>query len=121
MKNCINPECPESLIGNPKKKACCLVCKNRAAYLNKQSKYKWLLLVQKAIWKNFHILEKLLKREIFNINLKELKLLGFDPEAAYIGAKDEQDRTVFKYGDVGLVIINKNECEIINLKPKSNA
>jgi len=118
-KNCANPKCNKSFeTKNPKKMFDSLYCKNQAAYLYFQKKYKWEVILQKARRKNIRILEYLIRQGHTIINQEELKKLGFDRSAAFIPNEDEKGRHVYRFGNIGLIMRSTKEVEIFHLKTK---
>jgi len=117
-KQCENPGCdrPPFEYKNPRKKFHDIHCKNQAAYIYKQQNYSWEVEMQKARWKNIEILEFLLKDGHSRISLEQLKIMRFNFNAAHIPHTDEQNRSVFKYGNIAMCIISKNECELFYTK-----
>ena len=115
-KICANPSCNSSFeYKNPKKRFCCLYCKNQAAYLYKLENYAWEVTMQKARLKNIQVLEYLLNKKTFKISDEELKKMGFDFCAAHIPHKDEQKRFVYRYGNIGLRLISGTDLELFQI------
>jgi hypothetical protein len=95
---------------------CSLYCKNQAAYIYSQTNYSWEIKMQKARRKNIQILEYLLNNNFFKLKYEELKKMGFNPSVAIIPSKDPKERTLFRYGNIGMIIISPTEVELIKLK-----
>ena len=113
-KICANPECNSSFVyKNPKKRFCNLYCKNQAAYLYKLEHYIWEVAKQKARQKNIQILEYLMKNNFTKATSGELKKLGFDFNAAYMSDQDLQKRTVYRYGNIQMVLLSPTEVELV--------
>ena len=116
-KICANPSCNSSFeYKNPKKRFCCLYCKNQAAYLYKLENYAWEVTMQKARLKNIQILEYLLKNNFSKANSTELKKSGFDFNVAFMADKDEQKRSVFRYGNIQMLLLSPTEVELFYIK-----
>jgi len=62
-RKCAYSKCGEYFeIKNPKKRFCCLSCKNKAAYLYKLQNYPWEIAQYKFRRKNIQILEYLYEK-----------------------------------------------------------
>jgi hypothetical protein len=110
---CANPKCNLILKGtNPKKRFCNVSCKNKAAYLYRLDKYDWEEKMQKKRRKNMQILEYLISLGFLKITDNELKKMGFNFNAAYLLHTDKLGRKAFRFGNIYLVMITKNDCEI---------
>jgi hypothetical protein len=116
-KTCANPKCKLLFeFKSPKKMFCSLYCKNQAAYIYSQTNYSWEIKMQKARRKNIQILEYLLNNNFFNMKYEELKKMGFNPSVAIIPTKDPKERTLFRYGNIGMIIISPTEVELFKIK-----
>ncbi len=100
---------------NPKKRYCCLSCKNKAAYLYLLDNYPWEVLQFKTRRKNIQILEYLYNKKTTLTSITDLKLLGFDNKCAIIPSKNSFAQQVYRYGNILLTIISKSECEITKI------
>jgi len=83
-----------------------------------QKHYAWEAKMKKSRWKNIQILEYLLMQGHSKISLEQLKIMGFDFTAAHIPHKDENNFQVFQYGNIGMRIVSKTDCELFNIKTK---
>lgn len=103
-------------IKNPKKRFCHIICKNKAAYEYQQKTYPYEIKQFKGRRKNIKILEyvMLLGRTI--ISLRQLKILGFDFDAAYISLIDEDKNQIFRYGNIGVKLISKKLFKLSHIK-----
>ena len=116
-KICLNPECnTEFEYKNRKQKYCSIHCKNQHAHLLHLETYEWEIEMRKQRRMNTRILEALYKRKIFRITFDVLKKMGFVNNAGYVPDLDEQQRNVFRYGNIGLILLSNIECELIILK-----
>ena len=112
-KKCAFTKCEKTFeVKNPKKRFCCLRCKNKAAYEYQLKTYPWEIKQFKARRKNIQILEYLYNQRKLKVTLDNLKLLGFTVECAIIASKNEQKQSVFRFGNTLLTIISDKECEI---------
>lgn len=112
-KKCAFTQCGKTFeIKNPKKRFCCLSCKNKAAYDYQLKTYPWEIKQFKARRKNIQILEYLCKTDKQKVTRTELKLLGFDEDSAIIPTKNNQNQTVYRYGNTTLTLITLKDCEI---------
>jgi hypothetical protein len=117
LRKCDNPKCNETwVIKNPKKRFCKDKCKNRVARLYKLENYAWEIKMEKARKKNMQVLEGLINRNILKINEQELYKMGFDITVAYIPFKDEDQKYVYRFGNIAVRLISKTEFEIFTLK-----
>ena len=116
-KKCANPICdrPPFECKNPKQKYHDIICKNQAAYYYKHKHYAWEVKMQKARWKNIQILEYLIKQGYFRVLQEQLKIMGFDPTAAHVPQMDDQNLPVLRFGNIGMRILSKTECEIFTI------
>lgn len=113
---CLNIECKKTYsTKNPKKKFCTLNCKNRSAYVTRQKDYSWEESSAKARRYNVKILEQLMKKKITHVTIDQLTILGFNFEAPVKPFVDHKNEKVFRYGNIGLKQINKNEFTLLNL------
>ena len=116
-KTCANDVCGKPFDGkNPKKRFCCLHCKNQAAYNYRVFNYAWEVKMQKARNKNIQILEYLWNRKIVRIIKEELRKMGFDFMAGYIYRINEKGTIMFRYGNLGLVLLSDTEVKLIEYK-----
>ena len=110
---CAHIECDKTfLYKNPKKRFCCLSCKNKAAYQYSLKTYDWEIKQFKARRKNIQILEYLCKTDKQKVTRADLILLGFDEDSAIIPTKNNQNQTMFRYGNTTLTLITLKDCEI---------
>jgi hypothetical protein len=115
-KKCAFTQCEKTFeIKNPKKRFCCLSCKNKAAYEYLLKTYTWEIKQLKARRKNIQILEYLYNQQKLRVTLNELNLLGFEIECAIIAFKNEQKQSVFRFGNILLTIISDNQSEITKI------
>lgn len=115
-KTCANTECAKVYqTKNPKKKFCSLICKNRAAYLFRQTHHAWEEKHIKTRRKNVQILEKLWSKKKTQISTHDLNILDFDFEAPMAVTTTDDKQKVFRYGNMGLKLIKQNEYELIQL------
>ena len=116
IKDCANSVCDNSFaVKNPKKKYCCMHCKNQAAYNYKQKVYEWEIEMDKARKKNIQILEYLYNKENFKVNTAELKKLGFNVEASYLPFIHGKEKNIFKYGNIYVRILSNKEFELFKI------
>jgi hypothetical protein len=112
-KNCAFTQCEKTFEEkNPKKRFCCLSCKNKAAYNYYQKTYPWEIKQYKARRKNIQILEYLCKTDKQKVTRSELRLLGFDEDSAIIPTYNSQNQPVYRYGNTTLTLITLEDCEI---------
>ena len=113
---CGNTECAKVYqTKNPKKKFCGLICKNRAAYLFRQSHYSLEEKLAKKKKKNVKILEKLWLKKKTRVSTHDLNILDFDFDAPIMAFTDEEKMKVFRYENFGLKLIKQNEYELVKL------
>jgi hypothetical protein len=87
-KKCKNPEC-ESVIEyfeNPKKIFCNASCKNRFHYLSDREENHEVYEFEKVFKRNYKIAESFLKQNIYRVDAKIAKALGFN-RFVYMGIK----------------------------------
>jgi hypothetical protein len=72
--------------------------------------------MQKARNKNIQILEYLWNRKIVRIIKEELRKMGFDFMAGYIYRINEKGTIMFRYGNLGLVLLSDTEVKLIEYK-----
>jgi hypothetical protein len=87
-KKCKNPEC-ESVIEyfeNPKKLFCNASCKNRFHYLSDREENHEVYEFEKVFKRNYKIAESFLKKNIYRVDAKIAKALGFN-RFVYMGIK----------------------------------
>jgi len=97
---------------NPKKRFCGLSCKNKAAYLYELENYPWEVQQFKIRRKNIQILEYLYNQKKTLMTISDLKLLGFDETCGIIPTKNELGQWDYRYGNIKLTILSRNECKI---------
>jgi hypothetical protein len=115
-KKCAFIKCEKTFeIKNPKKRFCNLSCKNKAAYYYLQQTYPWEIKQFKARRKNIQILEYVIKDGKTTLSLSELKILGFDYEAAYIPFIDKENFKIFIFGNIAMKILSEKYCKIYYL------
>jgi hypothetical protein len=115
-KNCANSECKKIFeYKNPKKKFCSLYCKNQAAYIYQQKYYDWEITMLKARRKNMQIIEYLVRQANFIGLLEDLKKMGFDLNAGYIPNLNDDNLSVFRYGNIGMCLLSKMEYEFFKI------
>ena len=85
---------------NPKKRFCCLSCKNKAAYFYKLQNYYWEIAQFQSRRINIQILEYLYQKNILLITFEDLKLLGFIVESAIIPSRNSLNQNVFRFGNI---------------------
>lgn len=113
-KSCANKMCNRKFdLKNPKKKYCCLHCKNQAAYNYKLENYAWEVELSKARLKNIQILEYLFNNDNTKIDVKLLKTMGFVAEATYLPYKSKSNEQLFRYGNLALIEKGKNDYLIV--------
>ena len=116
-RKCANSKCDEYFeIKNPKKSFCCLSCKNKAAYEYEQKIYSWEIKQFKGRRKNIKILEYVMLSGRTIISFRQLKILGFDFDAAYISLIDEDKNQIFRYGNIGVKSISKKLFKLSHIK-----
>ena len=116
-KICASPNCQEPFeYKSSKKKFCNNYCKNQAAYQHIILVYPWDVAMFKARRKNIQIVEYLFEKGYCRILYHELIQMGFDPSAAYSPVQGEDGASYMRYGNIGLRIISKTECILVNLK-----
>ena len=79
QRTCLNPEC-ESVIEyfeNPKKVFCNASCKNRFHYLSDREKNHEVYEFEKALKRNYEIALHFFKQNIYKVDAKVAKALGF--------------------------------------------
>jgi|GEM_PF-3151819 len=79
QRTCLNPEC-ESVIEyfeNPKKVFCNASCKNRFHYLSDREKNHEVYEFEKALKRNYEIALHFFKQNLFEVDAKVAKALGF--------------------------------------------
>lgn len=87
-KNCLNPEC-DKIIGyyeNPKKLFCNPSCKNRFHYISDKEKNHEVYEFEKALKTNYDIAQNFFEQNIYRIDAKIAKALGFK-RFVYMGIK----------------------------------
>jgi hypothetical protein len=113
IKDCANSVCNNSFkVKNPKKKYCCMHCKNQAAYNYKLQEYEWEIEMDKNRKKNIQILEYLYNKENFRVNTDELIKLGFHAGASYLPFMQGKDLTVFRFGNIYVRKLTNNEFQL---------
>ena len=116
-KTCKNAVCGKPFDGkNPKKRYCCPHCKNQAAYNYRIINYAWEVKMQKARNKNIQILEYFWNRKFVRIIKEELRKMGFDFMAGYMYKINEKGTKMFRYGNLGLVLLSDTEVKLIDYK-----
>lgn len=115
-KTCSYSECGKLFPDkNPKKRFCSLSCKNKAAYQYDQENYVWENRQFKARRKNIQIVEYLMFQKKTKVLFSELKILGFDSGASHIPFSDNDGFQIFRYGNIGIKILSKTECELFKI------
>ncbi|WP_296684297.1 hypothetical protein [Flavobacterium sp.] len=78
-RKCKNPECESVIeyIENPKKVFCNASCKNRFHYLSDREKNHEVYEFEKALKRNYEIALHFFKQNIFEVDAKVVKALGF--------------------------------------------
>lgn len=113
-KTCANEVCGKPFDGkNPKKRFCCPHCKNQAAYNYRMANYAWEVKMLKARNKNIQILEYFWNKKMFRIIKEELRKVGFDFMAGYMYRINEKGTKMFRYGNIGLVLLSETEVKLI--------
>ncbi len=113
-KKCENINCDETFeTMNVKKKFCCLYCKNQANYFLKQKTYPWEIKMAKVRRKNIQILEGLYQRNEKEISPNSLAKCGFDMDAAMLPSINNENKNVFRFGNLGLVAMSQSQFIII--------
>jgi hypothetical protein len=116
-RKCANSNCDEYFeIKNAIKRFCCLSCKNNAAYEYEKKIYSWEIKQFKGRRKNIKILEYVMLSGRTIISLRQLKILGFDFDAAYISLIDEDKNQIFRYGNIGVKSISKKLFKLSHIK-----
>jgi hypothetical protein len=87
-KKCKNPECDSVIeyFENPKKIFCNASCKNRFHYLSDREKNHEVYEFEKALKTNYDIATNFFKQDIFEVDAKIAKALGFN-RFVYMGIK----------------------------------
>ena len=78
-RKCKNPECELVIeyFDNPKKLFCNASCKNRYHYLSDREKNHEIYEFEKALKTNYEIAQNFFKQNIFEVDAKVAKALGF--------------------------------------------
>jgi hypothetical protein len=122
MKNLKTKTCPNSGCGksfnykSPKKKFCCLHCKNQSRYKYQKEVYSWEAEMLKGRNKNIQILEYLWNKKIFTIQEEELKKFGFDFRAGFMYSFTVKGNKIFRYGNIGLKLLSATEVKLFDFK-----
>lgn len=112
-KQCANSKCCKTFeTKNVKRMFCGTPCKNQAAYYYKIKHYDWENKMFKALRRNIQILELFMNQGEKNVLYSELKKVGFDTSASYMPVKREDNKFIFRFGNIGLKELNKNECQL---------
>ena len=115
-RKCAYSKCDKYFeLKNPKKRFCNINCKNKAAYLYKLKNYPWEIKQLKARRKNIQILEYMYDQNKTLLSLEDLMLLGFEITCAILPYKNTLGQPVYRYGNLLLTIITKNECQITKI------
>lgn len=122
-KKCANPKCTIVNFNtkSEKKKFCSIYCKNQAAYNYSNVKYPWYKYVMKTLRKNIKILEYLNARGVINVVHNELIRMGFVFEIAFTPFTDPIGGKLFRYENLTLRQISKDEYELLKLNINANS
>lgn len=84
-KICKNPECKQEIVKykSSKRLYCDETCKNRANYLKRTKEEYHLIVMDKAMRKNYKILQKLRELDLGPIDYQTLKSHGFNFDAIH--------------------------------------
>jgi hypothetical protein len=112
-KNCENSQCKKLFeTKNPKKRFCCLHCKNQAAYNHTQNNYSWEMNLLNARKRNIKILEYLIRKNTTTVSNEELKRMGFNSEASFLPTTNKLNQNEFRYGNCLIVLVKQNEFQL---------
>ena len=112
-KICKNPECKQEIekYKSSKRLYCDDSCKNRANYLIRTTKDRNLIEMDKALRKNYKVLEKLKAMGIDQIEEQTLKSHGFDFNAihkdGFVSVGNGNEMAVCRIYDIKFIIEDK--------------
>lgn len=87
IKKCLNPECCDDIIEykSAKKKYCNDYCRNRAGYIKRLEENKGFIFIDKQLKENKKILKSFIDRDVYEIPISTLTILGFNTETILNG------------------------------------